>query len=397
MPMFKLHPAYKDYLWGGHKLVDEFHKDYDGPVLAESWELSCHPDGPSVIATGPLKGTSMIDFVAENPEALGTNCRRFKDFPVLIKLIDAKGNLSIQVHPDNEYALKHENQYGKTEMWYILEAGPDAFLYWGFKEEISEEEFRERIENDTLLEVLNAVPVHKGDVFFIEAGTIHAIGKDIVITEIQQNSNVTYRVYDYGRVDKNGKKRELHVDKAIQVTNRKPPRTDYDFGSHIGACNSFQVDKLEAPFSGTAGSDSFVSLLIADGEGTLELDGESLPFIKGDSFFITAGSGEYKVEGKATVLRTVIGPNDTLDSFEIELDAKDFPEVTLKDPKGEAIAQMSAAGPEAAMLAKTIAQMLEAQGLREDNVEWITIRSDKDIKDLCHDLAELSKLPVYPA
>ena len=137
-----------------------------------------------------------------------------KDFPILIKFIDAQDNLSIQVHPDNRYALENEGQYGKTEMWYVMDAGEDAFLYYGFKEEISREEFARRIEEDTLLDVLNKVPVKKGDVLFIEAGTIHAIGKDILVAEIQQNSNVTYRVYDYGRIGKDGKKRETPYRKG---------------------------------------------------------------------------------------------------------------------------------------------------------------------------------------
>ena len=223
MSVYKLQPSYKDYLWGGHRLVDEYGKDYDGDILAESWELSCHPDGPSTIVNGPYAGKTLEEYIeTAGKEVLGSNCRRFRDFPILIKFIDAKQNLSIQVHPDNRYALKNEGQYGKTEMWYVVDAEKDAFLYYGFKKEISREEFARRIQEDTLLEVLNAVPVHKGDVLFIESGTIHAIGKGILIAEIQQNSNVTYRVYDYGRVGKDGKKRDLHIEQALAVTNRVP-------------------------------------------------------------------------------------------------------------------------------------------------------------------------------
>ena len=215
MSVLKLLPAYKDYLWGGHRLVDEYNKEYDGDILAETWELSCHPDGPSRIANGRYAGKTLEEYIeAEGKGVLGTHCRRFRDFPILIKFIDAKQDLSVQVHPDNRYALKNEGQYGKTEMWYVVDAGEDATLYYGFKEEISKEEFAERIENDTVLDVLNKVPVQKGDVLFIESGTIHAIGADILIAEIQQNSNVTYRVYDYGRVGKDGKKRDLHIEKA---------------------------------------------------------------------------------------------------------------------------------------------------------------------------------------
>ena len=179
----------------------EYGKEYEGDVLAETWELSCHPDGPSYIMNGAYQGKTLQEYIdGEGKEVLGTHCRRFRDFPILTKFIDAKDNLSIQVHPDNRYALKNEGQYGKTEMWYVMDAGEGAYLYYGFRQEISREEFERRIKEDTLLEVLNAVPVQKGDVLFIESGTIHAIGKDILIAEIQQNSNVTYRVYDYGRV-----------------------------------------------------------------------------------------------------------------------------------------------------------------------------------------------------
>lgn len=223
MALLKLAPCFKDYLWGGRRLVEEYNKQYSGEILAESWELSCHPDGPSVIINGQYAGKTLQEYIdTEGKDVLGENCRRFKEFPILTKFIDAKDNLSIQVHPDNRYALKNEGQYGKTEMWYVMDAGEDAYLYYGFKQEISREEFARRIEEDTLLDVLNSVRVQKGDVLFIEAGTIHAIGKDILIAEIQQNSNITYRVYDYGRTGKDGKKRDLHIEKALAVTNRVP-------------------------------------------------------------------------------------------------------------------------------------------------------------------------------
>ena len=245
MSVLKLKPSCKDYLWGGHRLVEEYGKEYDGEILAETWELSCHPDGPSTIVNGAYAGKTLEEYIeAEGKEVLGTNCRRFRDFPILTKFIDAKQDLSIQVHPDNRYALKNEGQYGKTEMWYVVDAGKEAFLYYGFKKEVSKEEFARRIREDTLLEVLNAVPVQKGDVLFIESGTIHAIGKDILIAEIQQNSNVTYRVYDYGRVGKDGKKRDLHIEKAIAVTNRVPLIKSRSSYPHVADCDYFTVDKL---------------------------------------------------------------------------------------------------------------------------------------------------------
>ena len=313
MSILKLKPSCKDYLWGGHRLVEEYGKEYDGDVLAETWELSCHPDGPSVIVNGIHAGKTLQQYIdGQGRKVLGTNCARFRDFPILIKFIDAKDNLSIQVHPDNRYALKNEGQYGKTEMWYVMDAGEDAFLYYGFEKEISKEEFEKRIQEDTLLEVLHAVPVHKGDVLFIESGTIHAIGKDILIAEIQQNSNVTYRVYDYGRVGKDGKKRELHVDKAVAVTKRAPVVKDSSAYPHVADCDYFTVDKLDLDgavkkkMAGVVGQGSFASILVLDGQGIISNDGETIAYKKGDSFFIPAGSGAYEIEGVCDALVTTI-------------------------------------------------------------------------------------------
>lgn len=315
MSVLKLRPAYKDYIWGGHRLVDEYHKAYDGDILAETWELSCHPDGPSQIINGSYSGKTLAEYIeAEGKEVLGTNCRRFRDFPILIKFIDAKENLSVQVHPDNAYALKNEGQYGKTEMWYVVDAGPDAFLYYGFKRKINREEFAEKIENDTLLEVMNAVPVQKGDILFIEAGTIHAIGQNILIAEIQQNSNITYRVYDYGRVGKDGKKRDLHIEQAIAVTNRIPIQKGKNSYPHVADCDYFTVDKLNLDgkvmcrMEGNVSDKSFTSILILDGEGTVrcKADQEAISYRKGDSLFLPAGSGEYVIEGKCDALVTTI-------------------------------------------------------------------------------------------
>lgn len=313
MSVLKLKPSGKDYLWGGRRLIKEYNKESDKEVLAETWELSCHPDGPSTIVNGPYAGKTLQQYIdIKGKEVLGTNCRRFRDFPILIKFIDAKDNLSIQVHPDNRYALKNEGQYGKTEMWYVMDAGANAFLYYGFKREVSMEELEQRIKNDTLLEVLHAVPVQKGDVLFIESGTIHAIGKDILIAEIQQNSNVTYRVYDYGRVGKDGKKRDLHIEKALAVTKRVPMVKDQSSYPHIADCDYFTVDKLNLDGSvmkkmeGNVLETSFASILMLDGEGTITSGGESVCYRKGDSFFLPAGSGAYTIEGSCDALITTI-------------------------------------------------------------------------------------------
>lgn len=217
MAILKLTPSCQDYLWGGSRLRTDFGIKSDLEPLAEAWVLSCHPDGPSYLPDG----TTLADYAAAHPEALGTDCAKFEQFPILTKFIDASSNLSIQVHPSNDYALKNEHQYGKSEMWYVLDCVPGAYLYYGFTHEISKEEFAERIKNNTLTEVLNAVPVHKGDCFFIPSGTLHAICQGIVVVEVQQNSNVTYRVYDYGRVGADGKPRALHIEKALDVTRRK--------------------------------------------------------------------------------------------------------------------------------------------------------------------------------
>ena len=302
MPILKLKPACKDYLWGGSKLREEYNISSDLNSLAEAWVLSCHPDGPSVVENGPDAGLTLPEYIEKHGrEVLGKNCARFEDFPILVKFIDAKGDLSIQVHPDNAYALEHEGQYGKTEMWCVLEAVPGAFLYYGFKRPITKKEYKQRIENNTLTEVLNAAPVKKGDVFFIPAGTLHAICKGIVIAEIQQNSNVTYRVYDYGRLGADGKPRQLHVAQALEVTQRVPPQPQ-DFGGHLAACRYFVADAVQGGAGGVCDETSFTSLLITGGEGVLSCGGEELAVRKGDSLFLPAGSGDWKLTGSASAL-----------------------------------------------------------------------------------------------
>lgn len=308
--IFKLYPAHKDYLWGGTRLNKEFGKNREG-IVAETWELSIHPDGTSTIvdSDSPYNNRPLTEYLKDHPEAIGND----KELPILIKFIDAEKDLSIQVHPDDAYGLAKEGQNGKTECWYILDAEPDAFLYYGVNRELSKEEFRSAIENGTLLDVLNKVPVKKGDFFFIPAGTVHAIGAGIMIAEIQQNSNVTYRVYDFNRRDANGNLRELHVDKAIEVSTLTPPKTDYDFGGHLCQCEYFTVDKVQVRSELSCnpqnhqGKTSFHSLLILEGEGSIT-DGEiTYPLTKGDSFFITADHNLYTLNGSFTMLQTTLG------------------------------------------------------------------------------------------
>lgn len=307
MEILKLQPIFKDYIWGGQRLREDFGFQSDLPKLAEGWMLACHQAGMNTIDGGNYDGQPLEQVVESvGKEALcGTNAARFPYFPVLIKLIDAKDNLSIQVHPDNDYAHRVENEFGKTEMWYVLDCEPGAFLYYGFDHEISREELEERIRNNTLTEVLNAVPVKKGDCFFIPSGTLHAICKGVVVAEVQQNSNVTYRVYDYGRVGADGKPRALHVKQALEVMRRTPPE-QHDFSPHLAKCDYFTVDVVAGGYTGTADETSFVSLLITEGEGRLTCGGETVQAKKGDSFFITAGSGAYALTGSCKALLTTV-------------------------------------------------------------------------------------------
>ena len=299
MKALQLTPACKDYLWGGQRLKTDFGVQSDLNPLAEAWVLSCHPDGPSLLPDG----TTLADYLAAHPEAAGSHCEAFADFPVLVKLIDAKNDLSIQVHPSDAYALEHEHQYGKTEMWVVLAAEPGAFLYYGFDHEITKEEFARRIRENTLTEVLHAAPVQKGDVFFIPSGTLHAICHGIVIAEVQQNSNVTYRVYDYGRVGADGKPRALHIEQALAVTDLRPAPA-LDFAPHLGQCAYFTTDLRRAPFGETVDETSFAALLVTEGTGTLAMDGETMPLAAGDCLFVPAGSGTFQVEGDCSVLVT---------------------------------------------------------------------------------------------
>ena len=310
----KLFPAFKDYLWGGTKLKTAYNKKSDLDIVAESWELSTHKDGQSTVVGGEFDGLTLTDYIEKNgKECIGDNALKFDYFPILIKFIDALGNLSVQVHPDDEYALRVEGEYGKTEMWYILECDENAYLYYGVNREISKDEFKERIENNTLLEVLNKVPVHKGDVFFIPSGTIHAICSGIVICEIQQNSNTTYRVYDYDRRDKNGNPRELHIEKAIDVSSLTPSPALKKIDASakdvtLASCDKFTVRRLTVDGAMNVKIDKscFHSLIVTEGEGTLTVNGESYDLEKGDSFFVPAQDGEYTLSGNACVILSYV-------------------------------------------------------------------------------------------
>ena len=313
MYILKLNPVFKDYLWGGTKLRDEYGFKSSLDKLAEGWMLSCHKDGENTVLNGEFEGKTLTEVVKIHPEYLGKNGNQFEYFPILIKLIDAKNDLSVQVHPDNEYAMRVENEYGKTECWYILDCDDDAELIYGFNRTISSDEFKERIADNTFLETVNKVKVKKGDLFFIEAGTLHAIGKGILLAEIQQNSNTTYRVYDYGRLGADGKPRELHVEKAIDVTNCTPPtRSTNPEGELVSGngyksqlltrCDLFNVEKVSVTdyYTTIADENSFVSVLVTDGNGMID----EIEINKGDSLFIPASYGEFTVTGKTELIIT---------------------------------------------------------------------------------------------
>ena len=291
----------KDYLWGGRRLIEEFGFETEKEKAAEAWMLSCHKDGNSVVRNGYLAGLSLQQAIETwGAEALGKKAAIFTYFPILIKLIDAKDRLSVQVHPDDEYALANEGEYGKTEMWYVVDCDEDAKLIYGFNQDISQGEFLERINNNNLSPVCNYVPVKKGDVFFIEAGTMHAIGKGILIAEVQQNSNTTYRVSDYGRLGADGKPRQLHIKQAVEITKTERPArpygdvgdvTLYPFGTvrELAKCEYFTTELINLDGNvGLYDNNSFISLLVLDGEVSLSYTGGMMKLKKGDSVFVPA-------------------------------------------------------------------------------------------------------------
>lgn len=317
MEILKLNPVFKDYIWGGTRLRDDFGLKTDINPVAEGWMLACHKDGMNTIDGGEYDGKTLESVIKEGDKSkiAGTNSEKFPYFPVLIKLIDAKDNLSVQVHPDNEYAARVEHEFGKTEMWYVLDAAPGATLIYGFKNKIGKEEFKQAIESNTLLDVLNVVEVKKGDMFFIEAGTVHAIGKGALIAEIQQNSNSTYRVYDYGRLGKDGKPRELHIQKAIDVSKTEPAKYGTKpFGKKeeisggtrqmLTECPLFSVYNYElcGKVELNANEESFNHILVVDGSG--KIGGRE--FKKGDSFFVPANYGNYEIDGNGEFILTKV-------------------------------------------------------------------------------------------
>ncbi len=317
MGILKLKPVGKDYLWGGDRLNTEYKKNIPLSPLAETWECSVHPDGPSTVVGGVYDGMTLAEVLEEHPEYMGTKIPEGQEFPILVKFIDAKKDLSVQVHPDDAYAREYEHQNGKTEMWYVLDAEPGAHLIYGFEHPVTEEILRQAVEEGTLDKHLHKQYVKKGDVVFVPAGTVHGIGAGILVAEIQESSNVTYRVYDYNRVDKNGKKRELHFDKAVRVMNMEAltekqessRMVQYEPGCAreiLRTCKYFETERIHVqPICGFEVKDaSFQVILCLEGHGILrDGEGNQVSFVKGDCLFLPAGSGRCRIQGNTEVLK----------------------------------------------------------------------------------------------
>lgn len=317
---FLLRPSGKDYLWGGKRLNDEFEKGIALYPLAETWECSTHPDGPSYVAGGEFDAMTLADVVKAHPGYLGTRHLGETELPILIKFIDAKQDLSIQVHPTDDFAREHENgQRGKTEMWYVLDAGKDARVIYGLKHDSRQEDLHRMIADGSILKALQKVPVKKDDVFFVEAGTIHAIGAGALVAEIQENSNLTYRLYDYDRVDKNGEKRRLHVEKALQAANLnssaepKQPLRVLKYRQGVASellcrCKYFEVYRMivnterRQQVSYRADELSFRVLLCVNGCGIIRFGDDEIIFYKGDCIFVPADSVPMRIHGQAQFL-----------------------------------------------------------------------------------------------
>ena len=302
----RMEPAFKDNLWGGTRLRDVYGKKCDYDIVAESWELSTHKAGQSIVATGKNKGLMLGEYINRFGRGiLGWKCDPYERFPLLIKFIDSRESLSIQVHPGDDYALQKEDEYGKNELWYVVDCEPESYLYCGFSRDTDEAEVRRRIEDGTLTEILNKIPVKKGDSYFIENGTVHAIGPGVLICEIQQSSNVTYRLYDYQRRDKYGELRELHIDKAMEVTNFHEKDME---AAKTMECKYFSIEKsvFDGEVSFNLDDSSFRAFVVLEGSGQVFCGEESLAYRPADCFFVPAGKKTVVFHGCGTVLKVQV-------------------------------------------------------------------------------------------
>lgn len=317
-PLF-LNPSGKDYIWGGVRLKEEFNKHIDMEPLAETWECSVHPDGPCVVENGVHKGMNLADVLAHHPDYLGERAEKGEELPILIKFIDAADKLSVQVHPDDDYAKIHEKQKGKTEVWYVMDAKPGAHIVYGFAHDVTKEQIKKAVEKGDLDKYLKKIPAHKDDVFFIPSGIVHAVGKGMLIAEIQESSNVTYRFYDYDRKDRYGKKRELHIDKALEITNfkginwvRQPQRIIHYYNGCarelLCRCRYFEVERIivSSHFDFGILKRSFQVTLCLEGEGVLSVDDKKYVIKKGQCIFYPAGDYRCHIDGKLIMLKVRI-------------------------------------------------------------------------------------------
>ncbi|MFC4094592.1 type I phosphomannose isomerase catalytic subunit [Euzebyella saccharophila] len=315
---FKFQPILKERLWGGTKLKDVLGKPIESDITGESWELSTVKDDVSVIANGELAGTSLQELINEQPEnLLGKSVyERFgTDFPILIKFIDAKKDLSIQLHPNDELAKERHDSFGKTEMWYVMDADDDAELIVGFNKDVTKDEYAKSLENDSLLELLNYEKVTEGNTFFINTGKIHAIGAGVLLAEIQQTSDITYRVFDFNRRDKNGNLRELHTEMALDAIDYT--KKD-DFKVNYPNAKNTVNDMVDCPYFTTnyldldndlsqdvASRDSFTIYMCVGGAATISDENGSADIQKGETILVAAASQRIQIKTKGAKLLEV--------------------------------------------------------------------------------------------
>ena len=311
-----MEPVYKDYIWGGSNLKEKLKKNTPYEKTAESWEISANANGNCKILNKEYLNTTLNDLFNNNElkeKIFGSKCNSMNEFPLLIKFIDAKENLSIQVHPNDEYAKKLGMSNGKNEMWYIMDCKGDSQLVGGLNKKIDSLELKQAIYNNEIKEYLNYIDVKKGDSIYIEAGTVHAILKNNLICEIQQNSDTTYRVYDWDRLDKNGAGRQLHKKEASETIKTEivpeivSTNNDKEY-QNIVKNKYFEVYKINCndEFEDCTNKESFYAMNVVNGEGNIETESENIRIKTGDSFLMPATLGEYKIKGKIEILKTCI-------------------------------------------------------------------------------------------
>lgn len=310
-------PILKERIWGGEKLNKELNKPIISNITGESWEISTVEGDVSVISNGALKGISLNEVIDNFPkEVLGTTVfdKFGKQFPLLFKYLDAKTDLSIQVHPNDELAKKRHNSFGKTEMWYIMQADEGSRIIVGFKNNSNAKEYVSHLENNTLLALLEEVKVKTGDVFFLETGTVHAIGAGLLVAEIQQTSDITYRLYDFDRVDSEGKKRELHVELALDAINYNKVETQKKYNKQENVSNEmvncpyFTTNYLNiaGEINVSKSATSFTVYMCTEGKFQLEFNRVEYHYSRGDTLLIPAAMTDFNLSGKATLLEIYI-------------------------------------------------------------------------------------------